>query len=382
VKMPNKPISEGYKIWALCDRGYCIDWRFHSRTCSVAELSPKLCKDKCGLPPSVAAVEELARCIPENTERDYVLYLDNLFTTIPLLQRLRKRNLGACGTARLVIDRFPSEFTITSTLPWNTVTGGQVTGTNGEVLAIQWEDNNHVHMLSTIHRIDERVKRIRKRPRVTSTMGRSVRRFFGDKHQLEVEIPKAIDDYNRFKGGVDIADQYRAYYFTQLISRRTWKPLFFWLLDTIIVNSFLIFVTTTTSYDTYHNRSKKRVKFSHKQFREAIAAALLADGYANLPKPGDFRRYVPKTDRVCFSKVYKDSVMELPPPAHPELKHEREHIARIECVRCRLRLRRQGLKTGPGRRGRAKRTNFRCSVCTFALCFCCFVEYHKPNGRA
>jgi hypothetical protein len=41
-------------------------------------------------------------------------------------------------------------------------------------------------------------------------------------------------------GGVDIADQLRGYYGTQLTVQRTWMPLFFWLLDTAIINSYLV----------------------------------------------------------------------------------------------------------------------------------------------
>src|SRR3954451_18246919 len=41
-------------------------------------------------------------------------------------------------------------------------------------------------------------------------------------------------------GGVDIADQHRQYYSTQITTGRTWMPLFFWLLDTAIINSYLI----------------------------------------------------------------------------------------------------------------------------------------------
>ena len=49
-----------------------------------------------------------------------------------------------------------------------------------------------------------------------------------------------IDDYNHHMGGVDIADQRRGYYCTQLTTCRNWMPLFFWLLDTVIVNSYLL----------------------------------------------------------------------------------------------------------------------------------------------
>ena len=40
--------------------------------------------------------------------------------------------------------------------------------------------------------------------------------------------------------GVDVADQLRSYYNTQQTVRRNWMPLFFWLLDTAIVNSYRI----------------------------------------------------------------------------------------------------------------------------------------------
>jgi len=32
LKMKNKPIKEGFKVWALCDRGYLWDFLFHSHT--------------------------------------------------------------------------------------------------------------------------------------------------------------------------------------------------------------------------------------------------------------------------------------------------------------------------------------------------------------
>jgi len=46
-------------------------------------------------------------------------------------------------------------------------------------------------------------------------------------------------------GGVDIADQLRGYYNCQLTVRRTWFPLFFWLLDTTLVNCFKLYCKAT-----------------------------------------------------------------------------------------------------------------------------------------
>ena len=44
-------------------------------------------------------------------------------------------------------------------------------------------------------------------------------------------------------GGVDIADQYRSYYDTQLpvTTFRTWFPILFWVIDTSLINSFIVF---------------------------------------------------------------------------------------------------------------------------------------------
>ncbi len=39
---------------------------------------------------------------------------------------------------------------------------------------------------------------------------------------------------------MNIADQLRGYYGTQLSVQRTWMSLFFWLLDTVLINSYLI----------------------------------------------------------------------------------------------------------------------------------------------
>ena len=90
-------------------------------------------------------------------------------------------------------------------------------------------DNGPVTMLSTIHEINgnNRIERIRRRPRETSTNAVKVRSIFGTASKKALPIPCVIDDYNHFMGGVDIADQLRGYYGTQLPVRRIWIPLFF-----------------------------------------------------------------------------------------------------------------------------------------------------------
>ncbi|KAG9069979.1 hypothetical protein KI688_009309 [Linnemannia hyalina] len=85
-------------------------------------------------------------------------------------------------------------------------------------------------MLSTIHKIntdDDFIERIRRCPRNTSTNAANARAIFNGKPRAALKIPKLIDDYNHNMNGVDVSNQFRAYYSTQLAVFRTWMPLFF-----------------------------------------------------------------------------------------------------------------------------------------------------------
>ena len=64
--------------------------------------------------------------------------------------------------------------------------------------------------------------------------------MFGSESRKVLKIPKIIDDYNHNMNGVDVADQLRSYYNTQQTARRNWMPLFYWLLDTAIINAYRI----------------------------------------------------------------------------------------------------------------------------------------------
>ena len=93
-----------------------------------------------------------------------------------------------------------------------------------------WVDNGPVTMLSTIHIISgegSRVLKERRRPRETSTNSNKIRAVFEGASHKSLPISKIIDNYNHNMGGVDVADQLRIYYSTQLTISQTWMPYFF-----------------------------------------------------------------------------------------------------------------------------------------------------------
>jgi len=368
VRIKNKPTPEGYKILSLCDSGYTFTFIFTSRIQNQPEvqLIPDL--SKVG-----SEVYHLVSQLPKN--KSFNIYMDNYFTSIKLFKYLREKNFGACGTVRKNSANFPQVLKVDKKLDWDTLSGVVV----DDVLSILWMDNGPVTMLSTIHRIDNgnenRIERNRRRPRETSTNATKVRAVFGNASKKSLPIPIIIDDYNHFMGGVDIADQLRGYYGTQLPVRRTWMPLFFWLLDTAIVNSYLILKQSNS-------------KISHKDFRIQLVWDLIKAG---LEKKGDKPHTRSQVDELELTKQFKfiqvdptnrqqyvTANFELPakrlsPDGHlPEWREERSG-----CIWCKYLAKKEQKKAAQN----PSQSQLYCIKCNVALCCnknrsSCFKDYH------
>ena len=156
---------------------------------------------------------------------------------------------------------------------------------DGTVLVSLQQDSNKVGFCTTIHDSTEQVVRTRKRPKGTSTSATITKEPFKMfnpltrckelyEHTRDLPIPVAIDDYNRFIGGVDIADQLRAGFSTQQRGVKPWRSLFYQLLDSTIINAFIL---------SEHQRKGKldrkfdNVQSAHWTFQEELVIDLLKD---------------------------------------------------------------------------------------------------------
>src|SRR5215213_743385 len=364
VRIKNKPTPEGYKILSLCDAGYTYTFIFTSRIQNQPEvqLIPNL--SKIG-----SEVCHLVFQLPEN--KSFNIYMDNYFSSIKLFKYLREKKIGACGTVRKNSANFPQILKIDKKLDWDTLSGIVV----DNVLAILWMDNGPVTMLSTIHQIhgsENRIERNRRRPRETSTNATKVRAVFGNASKKSLPIPVVIDDYNHFIGGVDIADQLRGYYGTQLPVRRTWMPLFFWLLDTAIINSYLIL-------------KQSNANISQKDFRIQLVWDLIKAGIEKEKKPHTRSQVDELTDKFKFIQVdptkkqqYVTANFELPlerltPDGHlPEWREERS-----SCIWCKYVTKKEQKKAEKY----PSQSQLYCIKCNVALCCnknrsSCFKDYH------
>ncbi len=138
--------------------------------------------------------------------------------------------------------------------------------------------------MTTAYNLTDTVIRARKRPSATSTSASITRSIFGDLSVKDLPIPTAINAYNHHMGGVDIANQYRAAFTTlQHQNYRYWKPLFYWLLDIALVNSYLL--ARAIHMPIIRNSRRRR---DHRRFQEALAKALMT--YHEAPEHNQIAR--------------------------------------------------------------------------------------------
>jgi hypothetical protein len=264
-KMPNKPIKQGYKIFALADNGYVWYFQVSSRQYGIGEL-----KKINELTPTGSMILQMAQLLPKFPNSHFVIYMDNYFTSIPLFSMLRKQNIGAAGTTRPSGIDFPALLIVlrknwSTKLDWGTTVADIVNG----VLCIGWQDNNFVLGLSTIHTVHEAsswVSLKRNRPSTTSTNATITGKVFGDSPFMILDILTWVDDYNHHMNAVDLANQHRQPYDTQRIAYRTWIPLLHWILDQAAINAYKLAIVGKTWPNTHS---------VHLKFRRELYAKLL-----------------------------------------------------------------------------------------------------------
>ena len=189
IKMPNKPIKQGYKIFALAEYGYIWTFTWSSRLWGIVDLFRWP-----GISPTGSMVLEMIRRLPGLGQAasqasshpsgqtnghasghaticktaPYIVYMDNYFCTVGLFKALRDIQCGACGTTRKQggIPPYLAELKDhIKAIPWGKLYASEAQG----VLCLAWQDNNIVLLLSTIHTPYLYTQSQRKRPAATST---------------------------------------------------------------------------------------------------------------------------------------------------------------------------------------------------------------------
>ena len=168
-----------------------------------------------------------------------------------------------------------------------------------------------------------------------------------------ISKPQCIVEYNCHMGGVDLSDQMISYYSFSHRSVKWWKHVFFHLIDTTIVNAYILYSQSTQSSR----------KLTHVNFRIELAKGLF--------QQADEEIEALSIDPSSQSGSRSEAV---PPPLRMTGRHFPEKVpptpsgrpAQLECALC------------SRKKGRSRvTTTYRCKTCVKALCIVpCFELYH------
>ena len=131
------------------------------------------------------------------------------------------------------------------------------------------KDQNVILFISTISNNRKTVKRLRRRLAKTVINARTFRAIFRKITTKELDIPKFINIYNYYMNEVDSTDQLRYYYNTQRVYIKSWKSLQHFLLNSTIVNSYLLYY-----YVSKQLKNQPRTQYTQRGFRVKLTYQL------------------------------------------------------------------------------------------------------------
>lgn len=256
------------------------------------------------------------------------LYFDNYFTSPELLEELWSKGTPACGTAR---HRVGAPLAMKMGKPQKKElkmkSGDCFYRRKGNLLAFKWEQKRTVYMMTTLH------------DAVLSYTGKK-ERGTGE----PIYKPKAVIDYTKHMGGVDLSDQLMNYYHFLRRSCKWWRKLWVHLFNMTVMNAYVL------------NKAYGAKQMSHTEYRHYLAVALL--GIENVDQPMN-------VTIVRGNGHYPERL--------PISTKTRKVKTRI-CIYCKVTKPRDAAFHGVERR---KASTIMCAICRVPLCtYPCFGLYH------
>ena len=154
-------------------------------------------------------------------DKGYTIWGDNAFVSVEMLRRCKEWGINFAGTTRTTFG-FPQslidEALEAGQWKWKMTPDG--------LLAAFWADVGFVKMMSNFHGPEE---------------GMVQRREAGLADRVTRGAPVLGVEYNDKMGGTDLMDFMRGVYTTQRKSKKWWRCLYHWVLDTSMYNAFVLY---------------------------------------------------------------------------------------------------------------------------------------------
>jgi hypothetical protein len=322
--VPTKPTPTGYKVWGVAERGFLMCWNWHvpgDKNGPVGiktpfELGGTKRAGNGGNKTQAVALHLINRLPKPPLGCSYHVFLDNLFVSTKMVEYARSIGIAVTGTCRDTGGVIQELLDLKKkdkkdVIPWGTTYSFPTA--SGKVCHIGWKDQAFVLMMSSALSGDQRVSRIRKRPKETSSKAKTARKPFGDDAIKELSIPIVADHYNHFMGAVDEFDHLTAQNpGLRHVVRGGAQALEHWLLRTVLVNCYLLALCSDIP-------EPRQISFrSQQDFRRQLVGALLAMG-----KDSDI------SPKRSISRISQGAI-EVPIQSHEAVKMSK----RGECVCC------------------------------------------------
>ena len=213
-----KPVRFG---WAICcsKSGYCYQMQVYEGKGKDLEEDENV--------PGLGAHVVMKMIKVLETPEAHKVYFDNFFTGFALMRHLKKVDIRATGTVRANrMNKCPIE----EDKQLKKRDRGSCDyrfDTQNEILAVTWDDNNCVKLLSN-HNVLQPVVQVKRFSRA-------------HKKDIQVPQPKLIAEYNGNMGGVDKMDWNVQKYRIRVRGKKWYFPLVINAVDVALVNAHAIY---------------------------------------------------------------------------------------------------------------------------------------------
>ncbi|KAE8743268.1 hypothetical protein FOCC_FOCC011148 [Frankliniella occidentalis] len=264
--MPDKPSHKwGFKIFSRNGKSGLM-YDFIPYYGANTFESEHLTREEIAIGAGGQAVISLCKSIkhPSST----TVTFDNYYTGLPLLKYLKEdMNIVSLGTIKA--NRTGKCPLMSDDELEKQGRGSYDYRKKEDVFVVKWADNKCVCLAST---------KVGLNP-----MG-TIPRYDADAHQkIPVPCPQIVLEYNSTMGGTDLFDQYMALYRTPSRARRWYFPLFGFLLELALINSFLLYKRESELIDAKLEYPTLK-DFRLKVFSGLTAVALAGQGRPTLDR--------------------------------------------------------------------------------------------------
>lgn len=213
--MPKKPIRWGYKVIARCgESGFIYDFHIDGDNFPRPEPSIGYTGD---------IVIHLCSTLPH--DKTYYLYCDRFYTSLPLFQTLKEKNILSIGTIqanRMKGCPLKKDGELSQRGDYDFATDA-----TSNITILKWMDRKGVLLCSNFAGVEP--------------VGVCERFVKKEKKRMQIPCPSMVTEYNKHMGGVDLFDMLKGLYDIDRRGRKYYIRLCHYLYGVCAINAWLLY---------------------------------------------------------------------------------------------------------------------------------------------